>query len=325
MSDTSGVARGYTRVSTDEQRRSGLGLEVQEDQIKRFFDYKLSPAGYRWGGVFRDEAVSGYKLPFLRRPAGSSLQAELRAGDCIIFSKLDRGFRNVRDCEKMIQLWDSMNVGVYFLDLDVDTRSPIGRLLLRLLAAVAEWEYEKIRERNRDVAAWRKSRGMPIGKPQPRIGYRYAGPPGKKKLVPAGDDRDVIDRIIEWHIAGSRFEDIACHLQKMNQKTFDGREWTLRRVQKAFYKELAHLVKEGAVIKVGKGFRGRLILKWAVDKLPAERVARITELYLSLGRTINDTAKEAFAELCDIATTAEETACPAISTTATIVGGEDAL
>ena len=325
MSDTSAVARGYTRVSTDEQRRSGIGLEVQEDQIKRFFDYKLGPTGFRWGGIFRDEAVSGYKLPFLRRPAGSALHAELRAGDCIIFAKLDRGFRNVRDCEKMIQLWDSMNVGVYFLDLDVDTRSLVGRFLLRLIAAVAEWEYEKIRERNREVAAWRKSHNMPMGKPKPRIGYRYVGAPGKKKLVPAGNDRDVIDRIIEWHIAGSRFEDIACHLQRLNTKTFDGREWTLRRVQKAFYRELAHLVKDGSVVRVGKGFRGRLILKWASDKLPVERIGRITEMYLSLGRTINDTAQEAVTELCCTATSAEPTPDQNTSASVTTVGGINAL
>lgn len=297
MTEIPGTARGYTRVSTDEQRRSGLGLEVQEDQIKRFFDYKLGPAGYRWGGVFRDEAVSGYKLPFLRRPAGSSLQAELRVGDCIIFSKLDRGFRNVRDCEKMIQMWDSMEIGVYFLDLDVDTRSPIGRLLLRLLAAVAEWEYEKIRERNRDVAKWRKGHNLPIGKPQPRIGFRYEGVPGKKKLVPAGNDREVIERIIEWHIAGSRFEDTAVHLQRLNLKTFDGREWTLRRVQKAFYRELSHLIKDGVVVKVGKGFRGRLILKWETAKLPSDRLARIMELYSANGRQINDIAEEAMRQV----------------------------
>jgi len=296
MSDTAGTAHGYTRVSTDEQRRSGLGLSVQEDQIKRFFDYKLGPAGYRWGGVYRDEAVSGYKLPFLKRPAGSSLQAELRAGDCVIFSKLDRGFRNVRDCERMIQLWDSMDIVVYFLDLDVDTRSPIGRLLLRLLAAVAEWEYEKIRERNREVAKWRMERDMPIGRPRARIGFEYRGVPGKKKLVPAGNDREVIDRIVEWHIAGSRFEDIAMHFQRMNVKNNDGREWTLRRVQRAFYRELNHLVNDGAIKKLGRGFRHRLILQWIVEKLPAERLARIIELHNSIGRTINDVADEAIAQ-----------------------------
>lgn len=300
MSNDPGVARGYTRVSTDEQSRSGLGLAVQEDQIKRFFDYKLGPTGCRWGGVFRDEAVSGFKLPFLRRPAGSALHAELRSGDAIIFSKLDRGFRNVRDCEKMIHMWDEIGVGVYFLDIDVDTRSPIGRLLLRLLAAVAEWEYEKIREQNRDVAKWRKSKGMPIGKPQPRIGFRYEGPPGKKKLVPAGSDRDVIDRLMEWHIAGSRFEDIAVHLQQLNLKMFNGREWTLRRVHKAFYKELAHLEKDGTIVRVGKGFRGRLILKWDTSKLPPERLARLLELYSSNGRRINDTAEDAAQEISAI-------------------------
>ena len=194
-------------------------------------------------------------------------------------------------------MWDEIGVGVYFLDIDVDTRSPIGRLLLRLLAAVAEWEYEKIRERNRDVAKWRKGHNLPIGKPQPRIGFRYEGVPGKKKLVPAGNDREVIERIIEWHIAGSRFEDTAVHLQRLNLKTFDGREWTLRRVQKAFYRELSHLIKDGVVVKVGKGFRGRLILKWETAKLPSDRLARIMELYSANGRQINDIAEEAMRQV----------------------------
>ena len=292
-----GVARGYTRVSTDDQRRSGISLDVQENQIKAFYDYKLAPLGYRWGGVYRDEAVSGWKLPFIRRPAGSELHAQLRAGDYIIFAKLDRGFRSRRDADKMVHLWDDMDVNVRFLDLDVDLKSPFGRLLLGFFSAFAEWEYEIICERNRAVAAWRQQHNMPIGKHQAPVGYKWGGVPGKKVLVPAGNDRDIIDRLVEWRIAGSSLAAIAIHLQKLGLKTDAGREWTIRCVTRTFHKELGHLEKDGVVQRVGHSRSGKLlVLRWVTEKLPSDRLDRITKLYDSLGRKINDTAEEA----CDV-------------------------
>lgn len=289
-----GTARGYTRVSTDEQCRTGISLEVQERQIEAYYNYKLKPAGYRWGGIYRDEAVSGYKLPFIRRPAGSKLHEALRSGDYVIFSKLDRGFRNCRDCDKMVHLWDDMGVNVRFLDVDIDTKSPFGRLLLRLLSAFAEWEYEIIRERNRAVAAWRKQHNMPIGKQQARLGFKWAGTPGKKVQVPNGNDREIIDRIVEWRIAGSGFDDISIHLQKLNLKMNDGRELTIRRVRSLFYNELAHLISDGKILKSGGGQRGGnnpLVLKWVLNQLDPNRLERMRKLYDSLGRHINDTVE----------------------------------
>jgi len=164
---------------------------------------------------------------------------------------------------------------------------------MRILSAFAEWEYEIIRERNRAVAAWRKHHNMPMGRPAPPIGFQWVGKPGKKVLAPAGRDREVIDNLMEWRVAGSNFEDIAVHLQKMGIKIHDGREWTLRRVRKAFEKELRHLVKSGQLEKLGLyGPTRRLLLKWHMDKVPPERVERLTALYDSLGRKINDTVEE---------------------------------
>lgn len=287
-----GVARGYTRVSTDDQRRSGVGLEVQEHQIKAFYDYELVPKGFRWGGIYRDEAVSGYKLSFLRRPAGSKLHEELQAGDFIIMPKLDRGFRTMNDCLKMVALWDDMDVAVRFLNLPADTRSPYGRLILAMFSAVAEFEVELARERNRAVAALRKSKGMPIGKRHPRVGFHWAGPPGKMELVPSGHDREVIELIVEWHIAGAGFPEIAIHLQKQNLKSHAGREWTLQRVAKAFEKEHGHLLRDGVLRKLAGGKGHPLILEWITSKLDSKRLGRLAKLYGDLGRQINDTAEE---------------------------------
>lgn len=294
MANTPGVAHGYTRVSTDDQVRSGIGLEVSEDEIRRYFAYKLEPAGYRWGGTCRDEAVSGKKRDFLDRPAGQALHAQLRAGDCVVFPKLDRGFRNARDCLKMLQIWSEMGVGIIFLDVDVDTRTPVGRMMITIMAAFAEWEWERIRERNRYAARYRAQHGMPQGKPRPRIGFKYVGPKGKQRIVPDGHDREVIDRVVEWHIAGSSFDAIMLHLQKLNIKRSNGREWSLQRVKRAYYREVEHLVKQGVLEKVGRGHRNVWVIKWA--KVPDERKDRLEELYTSLGRTINDNA----GEVCDV-------------------------
>lgn len=283
-----GVTRGYTRVSTDDQAKSGISLKVQEKQIEAFYDYKLKPLGYRWGGVFRDEAVSGFKLPFLRRPAASELHSLLRRGDFVVIPKVDRLSRRIRDIDKTISLWRDMGVGFRFLDMDIDFDAPWGKFVLHVISAFAEMEAEMIRERNRMVAAWRKYHNMPIGRPGAPIGYRWQGEVGRKVLLPAGKDREIIDRIMEWRIAGSEFDDIAVHFQKMGMTRHDGSELTAKRVRRIFYKELDHLLKKGVLLRAGGGKGYPLHLKWQLDKLDANRLKRLQELYQSLGRTIND-------------------------------------
>jgi len=120
---------GYARVSTQDQDLSG--------QIEM-----LKAAGAET--IYR-EKVSGVRAD---RPQLAKLMAGLKSGDIVTVTKLDRLGRSTRE---LLDLIDRIGkAGAAFRSLGDplwDTASPQGRLLSTLLAAVAEFERELIRER----------------------------------------------------------------------------------------------------------------------------------------------------------------------------------
>ena len=81
----SGHRRPYVRVSTDEQRRSGLGIEAQESSIRQ----AAARHGYTLAAIQRDEGISGNKA-LDHRPGLLSAIAALKRGDVLIVAKRDR-------------------------------------------------------------------------------------------------------------------------------------------------------------------------------------------------------------------------------------------
>jgi putative DNA-invertase from lambdoid prophage Rac len=129
--------------------------------------------------VFVDEGISG-SVPLARRPEGSRLLAALKKGDIVIAASLDRMFRSALDALTIIDQLQKRDVGLRFLDLaeGSDVRNGIGKLLLTILAAVAEQERDKIRERIRYVKAHQREAGRYLGGKVP-FGYRVEkGGPG---------------------------------------------------------------------------------------------------------------------------------------------------
>src|SRR5262249_5596053 len=95
---------GYTRVSSDEQAASGLGLEAQRQRILDYCGLKqLGPAE-----IFEDAGVSGGK-PLGTRPAGARLLAQAHKGEAVVIvAKLDRVFRSTADAATTIADFDQM-------------------------------------------------------------------------------------------------------------------------------------------------------------------------------------------------------------------------
>lgn len=143
---------GYIRVSTEQQADSGLSLAAQSHQIVTHQAALIARHPHlSRGRIYRDPAVSGSKTVLRRRPQGSQLWRALKAEDHVIFAKLDRGFRSTKDCLYTLEEFSRRGVVVHLLDLAVDTSTPAGKLLITILAAMAEWEAARFGERIRDA------------------------------------------------------------------------------------------------------------------------------------------------------------------------------
>jgi DNA invertase Pin-like site-specific DNA recombinase len=93
--------------------------------------------------------------------------ARRRRIDHVLVWKLDRAFRSTLHCLSTLQDLEHRGVGFSCLtQAEVDTTSPTGRLLLTLLAAVAEFERGLIRERVKEGMANAKRKGVKLGRPR---------------------------------------------------------------------------------------------------------------------------------------------------------------
>lgn len=148
----------YIRVSTARQGESGLGLEAQRAKVAQL-------AAERGATVVAEfvEVESGRKAD---RPQLAAALAEARKlGAVVAVAKLDR---IARDAELLLRLTREAAAngmgGFLFCDLpDVDATTAAGRMVLTVMASVAEFEARRISERTREALAAAKVRGVKLG------------------------------------------------------------------------------------------------------------------------------------------------------------------
>jgi DNA invertase Pin-like site-specific DNA recombinase len=142
----SGMRIGYARVS-------------REDQNPQYQHDALSAAGC--ARIFEDR-VSGAE--FSRAGLDQALAA-LEVGGVLVVWKLDRLGRSMLDTVKIVLDLDRRGVGFLSLTESFDTKTPMGRGVLALLAAVAEDERERLRDRTKAGMAAARRRGRHVGRP----------------------------------------------------------------------------------------------------------------------------------------------------------------
>jgi putative DNA-invertase from lambdoid prophage Rac len=142
----------YGRVSTKDQT-----TENQRQEIER--------AGYVVEYWFADEGVSG-KTSASQRPQFKALLGQIRNGETLVVSKLDRLGRDAHDVGATIKALAARKIEVIVLQLGkLDLTSPPGKLMLNMLAAVAEMERDLLVERTQAGLARAKSEGKTLGRP----------------------------------------------------------------------------------------------------------------------------------------------------------------
>ena len=140
---------GYARVSTRDQR-----TEQQESAL-------LDSGCDR---VFVDRGISGIEA---ERPELNRLLDQLRDGDVVIVTKLDRLGRSLRNIFDIVDTIEKRGAGLRSLaESDIDTTSAAGKLVFRVFAVVAEFERDRLRERTLEGISRARANGTKIGRPR---------------------------------------------------------------------------------------------------------------------------------------------------------------
>jgi len=196
---------GYVRVSTDEQAERH-GLDAQRAAI-------TSTAEQRgWDVQWIEDA--GWSGSTLDRPGMADLLRRVRRSDVIVVSRLDRLSRSLVDFAGLMEDANRRGWSLVALDLGIDLTTPSGRLIASIMAAVAAWERDTIRERTRD--------GMAAAKAKGRL-------PGRRSRV----SREIQDRLMSMAEGGATMRVMAARLNTDGLLTVTGVRWSASSVHGA--------------------------------------------------------------------------------------------
>ena len=153
----------YARVSTDEQKVSGLGVEAQLHEI----GLECKRRGWRLLYQAVDDGVSGkYGV---KRPALDQARELCKSGeaDVIMALKLDRFARSSRLLAELIDEAAAAPYRLVFLDMGgIDTGTAAGKMFCQMLGVFAEFERDLICERTKLALKAKKVRNEPLGRPK---------------------------------------------------------------------------------------------------------------------------------------------------------------
>lgn len=194
---------GYTRVSTNTQAE-GTSLSEQRRRIQAIADFH----GWTLDDFFEDRGVSGGDS-LHTRPAGHQLVAQLRPGDTLIVAKLDRLFRSAEDAVQRSNRWAELGIDLVLGDVSTDpvTKDGVGRLFFTMLAAMAEFERNRINERTASGREAKKQADGYLGGHVP-FGYVREGTGKAARLVPDPVTFPARAKIIAMKLRGNSLREI---------------------------------------------------------------------------------------------------------------------
>ena len=137
---------GYARTSTVEQE-AGLNSQLRDLEA------------YGCTEIFSEKVSSVQKRAELER-----LLKFVRKDDSLIVTKLDRLARSIPDLVNIIAALEDREATLCVLDMNLDTASPTGRLLLNLVGSIAQFEREIMLQRQREGISVAKAAGKYRGR-----------------------------------------------------------------------------------------------------------------------------------------------------------------
>lgn len=143
----------YMRVSTDNKG------QTTDNQKKLIVD-----AGFTVNEFISEDGVSGSKKAF-ERPAFKDMMTRAKQGDTVIVTAVDRLGRNTSDVLNVVEEFKRLGIRLRVTMLDgVDLTSSTGKLLVTMMAALAEMEKNLLIERTKAGLERTKAAGTKLGR-----------------------------------------------------------------------------------------------------------------------------------------------------------------
>lgn len=176
----------YTRVSTELQI-DGYSLEAQKERLKREAKHR----GMQIVGEYSDEGKSGKNIN--GRPEFKQMLADIKSSkddvDYVLVFKLSRFGRNAADTLNSLQYMEDYGVNLLCVEDNIDSAGAAGKLIISVLASVAEIERSNIQEQTMAGRKQKARDGKWNGGFAP-YGYKLVAKDGEKSKVLEIDDTE---------------------------------------------------------------------------------------------------------------------------------------
>lgn len=213
----------YIRVSTAKQADAGVSLDAQQAKLDAYaalYDLELV-----------EMVVEAASAKTLDRPGLQQALDLLKAGKAaaLVVVKLDRLTRSVADLGRLVdEHFSTGKAALMSVSEQIDTRSAAGRLVLNVLASVAQWEREAIGERTSAAMRHKQAQGAYIGGAPP-YGYVLAS---DSALVADAAEQAVIREARELRAGGLSLRKIAAELDRRGLRARNGRAFAAQQIQR---------------------------------------------------------------------------------------------
>ena len=177
----------YIRVSTERQANEGDSLEDQENDLKKYCDFR----NFSIHNIYIERGKSGGNT---NRPEYQKLIKDIkqRKINAVVVKKLDHLSRSLLDFENLMNLMNENEVEFISIKENFDTTTAMGKAMLRVALVFAQLEREQTSERICDVMGYRASQGIYNGGVRP-LGYSVIN----KELVPYKKEKVIVEHLFQ--------------------------------------------------------------------------------------------------------------------------------
>lgn len=212
-------AVGYIRVSTEGQAAEGVSLELQRAKL----DAWASLHDAQLVAVFADEGLSGARAD--RPGLLQAIATAKRERAALVVYSLSRLSRSTLDTLKLAGDLERAGCDLVSLQEQIDTTTPAGRVIFRVLAALAEFERDQLAERTRQAMQHLRAQGRVVGSiPH---GYQRDG----ERVVPQEQEQRILALVRELRGQGLTLRAIGDELTRRGAFNRAGRPFQAESVR----------------------------------------------------------------------------------------------